>query len=333
VDGQGDPCAEHVARELTTGTRESRGVALAKARDMQGFRSFSRVHARDDREETRACREHNVRRAATTTAFVSLATLVVACGAPSVDGGAAILDEQPIVGEPTSGGEQTKRDAVATTEPAPRIVAPSETGVTSSSGGEAPSLASQLLAKMGSTCKKVSASPYAMNSGGSAVVDVCGLTNAVYWHADLDVDCDGKPSTLCNGATDPWFQAETAASDSKGDALDAAELPYVVVPGVSTRWSYKASGIAMGSVVAVIYDDKVELGIVGDVGPTGAIGEASYAMAKRLGIDPNPKTGGASSGVTYLIFTGTSGIVTKKEDHAEATALGQKRIKQFLAEN
>ena len=89
----------------------------------------------------------------------------------------------------------------------------------------------------------------------------------------------------------------------------------------------------MGSVAAVIYDGKIEYGIVGDVGPTSIIGEASYAMAKRLGINPDPKVGGISTGVTYIVFTGPSGVVSKKEDHAEAVTKGTARAAQFLAEN
>jgi hypothetical protein len=86
-------------------------------------------------------------------------------------------------------------------------------------------------------------------------------------------------------------------------------------------------------VVLVIYSGKMELGIIGDVGPTLSIGEASYAMAVPLGIDPNPKTGGIDKGVTYLAFTGKSAVVTKNEDHAEAVTVGQKRLVQFMQEN
>lgn len=192
--------------------------------------------------------------------------------------------------------------------------------------------AATLLAKLG-TCKKVSSAPYAKDSGGTSNIDVCGLKNAVWWQGDMDIDCDGKSSTVCNKSTDAAYQSQTAATDSKGAYLDAAALPYVVVPGVSTRWSYKTAGIAMGTVVAVIYGGKVEYGIVGDIGPTSIIGEASYAMAKSLGINPNPSTGGVSSGVTYIFFTGPSGEVTKNEDHAEAVSVGQKRAAQFLTEN
>jgi hypothetical protein len=79
----------------------------------------------------------------------------------------------------------------------------------------------------------------------------------------------------------------------------------------------------MGSVVAVIYNGQVAYGILGDVGPAGVIGEASYAMAKQLGINPSPTSGGVDSGVTYAAFTGTGAAVTKNEDAAQAVQLGQ----------
>src|SRR5436190_8606925 len=45
-----------------------------------------------------------------------------------------------------------------------------------------------LLAKLKECATKVSSAPFAKDSGGPASIDVCGLGNAVYWKADLDVD-------------------------------------------------------------------------------------------------------------------------------------------------
>ena len=191
--------------------------------------------------------------------------------------------------------------------------------------------AAALLAKLKACTTKLSTAPYSRDVGGIANIDVCAHGSAVFWRADMDIDCDGKSSVVCNASTDPSFQAQTAATDSKGLPLDAAKLPFLVVPGVSSRWSYKSSGIAMGSVGAVIYKDKVEIGIVGDVGPSSILGEASYAMAEHLGIDPNPKIGGTSSEVVYVVFTGPSSIVKTKEDHAEAVALGKQRAQELIA--
>lgn len=187
---------------------------------------------------------------------------------------------------------------------------------------------SAILAKLSGCASRISSSPYAKDSGGSPTIDICQRGSAVYFTADLDVDCDGKSSSVCSKATDPYYQSQTAGLESNGSALNPATLPFIVVPGVSSRWSYSASGISMGTVAAVIYNGRIEYGIVGDVGPTSIIGEASYAMAKSLGINPSPSSGGTSSGVTYVIFPGTR--VSRNEDHNAAVSLGQQRIQELL---
>ncbi|MBN9165754.1 MAG: hypothetical protein BGO98_25255 [Myxococcales bacterium 68-20] len=229
-------------------------------------------------------------------------------------------------------------------EPAPAIEPPNDAGAGPVDAGvpdvvatpdAAPpevDMAAALLAKLG-TCTAVSKSPFATDNGKTANVDVCGMKNAVYWQADMDIDCDGKESPVCSKATDPSFQNQTAMTDSKGGPLDAATVPFVVVPQPSNRWDYRASDLALGTVVAVIYDGKIEYGIIGDTGPTAIIGEASYAMAKSLGINPDPRIGGIGSGVTYVAFTGKDDAVTKNEDHAEAVTIGKRRAAQFLDEN
>jgi hypothetical protein len=189
--------------------------------------------------------------------------------------------------------------------------------------------AAELLAKI-ATCDDAVGGPFASDADGTANISICGLTGAVFWKADMDVDCDGKMSAECNLSADPDYQDQTAATDSHGDPLDAAALPYVVIPGKSARFDYESAGLAMGSVVAVIYDDKLEYGVLGDVGPTADIGEASYAMASALGIDPDPSTGGVDTGVAYIAFTGSDAIVDPIEDHDAATELGSARATQLL---
>ncbi|GAA3354912.1 hypothetical protein GCM10017744_015370 [Streptomyces antimycoticus] len=122
----------------------------------------------------------------------------------------------------------------------------------------------------------------------------------------MDIDCDGQVTSRCNEDTDPWFQDDTAFHQSDGEPLIADKLPYVVVPSPSSTWDYTKSGIKGGGVVAVIYNNKVQYAVVGDTGPTNIIGEASYATANALGIDPDPETGGAESGVTYIVFKNSS---------------------------
>ena len=192
--------------------------------------------------------------------------------------------------------------------------------------------AEDLLARVAG-CDMVVGGPYADGSGQPANRSMCGFPGAVVWTADMDIDCDGKESEQCNLDTDPWFMNQTAASDSMGDPLDSATLPFVVVPGKSTRFDYRMAGLAMGTVVAVIYDGKLEYGPLGDVGPTAYIGEASYRMAELLGIDPDPHYGGSDGPVTYIAFTGMEAKLETIEDHDEAVAVGIERAEALLSAN
>jgi hypothetical protein len=83
----------------------------------------------------------------------------------------------------------------------------------------------------------------------------------------------------------------------------------------------------------VIYDGKLEFGVFGDQGPDEIIGEASYAMAKKLGIDPDPNTGGSDGPVYYIAFSGDNARVSVMEDHAEAVTIGTARVQELLSSN
>jgi hypothetical protein len=210
------------------------------------------------------------------------------------------------------------------------VLPASASGATPKSAQEGSVSAADLLAKVAS-CQQISQGKYKTDDETSATVPVCGKNGAVFWKADMDVDCDGQRTTNCNENRDPWYQDDTAFHQSDGKPLKAESLPYVVVPSSSSIWNYSSSGIKGGGVVAVIYGNKVEYAVVGDTGPTKIIGEASYATAKALGIDPDPKTGGADSGVTYILFKNSK--VSPIESHSAAVTLGDKLAKQFLANN
>jgi hypothetical protein len=195
-------------------------------------------------------------------------------------------------------------------------------------GTSSPPTAAQLLARI-ATCNPVIGGPFADSAGLPADRNICGLPNALFFKADMDIDCDGQRSTQCNLSTDPDFQAQTSATDSSGQPLDAATLPYVVVPGISSLFDYSSAGLSFGTVFAVIYDNKVEYGVFGDVGPHAIIGEASYAMAKSLGIDPDPSTGGVADGVAYIAFVGA--VADPIEDRDKAVTLGIAHARALLA--
>jgi Fungal chitosanase of glycosyl hydrolase group 75 len=203
------------------------------------------------------------------------------------------------------------------------VLANGSSDVTNSSN----STALQLLQKL-KTCQQVSKGLYATDTETKASIAVCDTKNAVWWNADMDIDCDGINTIECNPKTDTAYQPETSLETSSGQPFNAATMPYVVIPSISSRWNYQKSGIALGAVVAVIYKGAVEYGVFADTGPVEIIGEASYALAKRLGIDPDPTSGGVDSGVTYLVFKNSR--VSPVESQAATVSLGQKLVKDFL---
>lgn len=169
---------------------------------------------------------------------------------------------------------------------------------------------------------------YSTDYGAEADISICALEGAVFFHADMDIDCDGYRTAECNEDTDPWFYAATAM----GDHIAAAELPYVVLPLPSERFNASDFDIELGAVVAVIYQGQLRYGAFVDLGPKEIIGEASYAMAELFGIDPNPATGGTSERVTYIAFSGESARVPEHEilDHARAVDIGKARAAALL---
>jgi hypothetical protein len=208
------------------------------------------------------------------------------------------------------------------------------TGGSGGTGGgmSGPPTADQLLALLGS-CTPVSTGFYKTDNDPNAPADIsiCGLQGAVFWKADLDVDCDGGKEPACKD--DASYLPDTSATDTQGNPLDASTLPYVVVPLPSSRFDYNAAGLSLGSVIAVIYKGQVRYGIFGDEGPKTIIGEASYAMAQSLGIDPDPNFGGVDSGVTYIAFTGAGAVVTQNENHDEAVAIGEELAAGLISAN
>jgi Fungal chitosanase of glycosyl hydrolase group 75 len=193
-----------------------------------------------------------------------------------------------------------------------------------------PPTAAELLAKV-TSCSQISNGKYKTDDETSRTVAVCNKNGAVFWKADMDIDCDGQRTTQCNEDTDCCFQDDTAFHQSDGKPLNSAALPYVVVPSPSSTWDYRKFGIKGGGAVAIIYNNKVEYAVVGDTGPTSIIGEASYKSAKDLGINPDPSNGGTDSGVTYILFKNST--VSPIESHSKAVSVGQGLARQFVDNN
>jgi hypothetical protein len=229
----------------------------------------------------------------------------------------------------------------ATTAPDAEVGTDSSDGRSSSDAGPSPldgatgSNATLLsrLAALTSKCKIASKGQFAIHQGTPPTIDICELKGAFFWTSSMNVDCDGRSTPECNAKTDPNYQPKTSFPQSDGGPLVASLVPYVVIPLPSSRFDYVASGIVPGAVVAVVYNGAIAYGVFGDEGPDNLIGEASYAMAKLLGIDPDPATGGIDHGVTYVVLTGANAAVSPIEDPAAAAAKGAGLLAAVVQQN
>src|SRR5690606_11575126 len=164
--------------------------------------------------------------------------------------------------------------------------------------------------------------------GSTSRVRVYSKKGALYWTFGMSIDCDVQPGSKCSKSTDPYFQPQTAFNQSDGKPLKAEQLPYVVVPLASSIWNYRDSGLRGGDLVVMAYKDRYVFGVVGDLGPSQRIGEASYAAAEALGIHPNPRSGGVASGVTYVALPSVRRSPIERK--AEAGRVGTARLAEWL---
>lgn len=177
------------------------------------------------------------------------------------------------------------------------------------------------------SCTPLSGAPrYSKDSGGTRNISVCQSGSAIWFRADMDIDCDGGSSAQCRA--DPYYQSQTSGTTSTGRPLDASTLSFMVIPLDTDGFSFSARNVKIGTVVAMVYSGRIVYGIVGDAGPRGVIGEASARAAELLGINASPISGGVESGVTYVVFPGVR--VTRNEDAAEARTLAERAVNAWL---
>jgi len=193
--------------------------------------------------------------------------------------------------------------------------------------------AAQLLAKVAG-CTQISSGKFRTDEESAATIPVCGTkgskTAPAWWKADMDIDCDGVRTSKCNENTDCCYQNDTTLHQSNGKPMQADSTRFFVIPQNSaSAWHFQDAGIRLGDVAAVIYNNKVVYAVFADTGPTAIIGEASYATAQALGINPDPSNGGVDSGVTYIVFPGTR--PSPVESNTAIQAKGEAAAAAFLS--
>jgi hypothetical protein len=104
---------------------------------------------------------------------------------------------------------------------------------------------------------------------------------------DMDIDCDGSGG---NPDHDPYFQPDTTLH-FKGKALNAYQVPFIVIPPVIAK---RTREMVLGARACVtdLRTGRSTVAVVGDIGPSRKIGEASVECARRLGLPSNPNHGG-----------------------------------------
>ncbi|HEY2114641.1 MAG TPA: glycoside hydrolase family 75 protein [Candidatus Angelobacter sp.] len=118
---------------------------------------------------------------------------------------------------------------------------------------------------------------------------------------------DGKPVIQRSGRFKGFYVSTTSLHNAAGSPtapgtyVDARKVPYIVLPPEFM----KQFGVALGDLAMVTNrrNGKTSFAIFADVGPHGKIGEGSVALARALGLNDDPRYGGAgNSSIAYLVF-------------------------------
>jgi hypothetical protein len=133
--------------------------------------------------------------------------------------------------------------------------------------------------------------------------DVCRIA----WIANMTIDCDGSGG---NPDNDPYYQDDTSLH-FHGEALNAYEVPFVVVPpkiiGCVVEIVLGSQGVCMNLKTGLSTPT-----VTGDIGPSTKIGEASCECANRIGLSGNPNHGGTMDNIiAYMIWPGIAATVDK----------------------
>uniref|UniRef100_A0A915NC62 chitosanase n=1 Tax=Meloidogyne javanica TaxID=6303 RepID=A0A915NC62_MELJA len=167
-----------------------------------------------------------------------------------------------------------------------------------------------------------------INTMSKKDVNVYEVKTGIYAYASgLAVDTDGSDPD-----PDPDHQDETKWKDSDGDSLGAHRVPYYVLGDTCPEekkpcpyFYYKEHNIAGLQFALFFYKGKAIGAVFGDTQgdsktPTSdndsrELGEASVKTAQLLGINSSGTNGGVDSGVTVVIFSGSSWVVKGTNDN------------------
>jgi len=140
---------------------------------------------------------------------------------------------------------------------------------------------------------------------GHPVGKLVNTQDGLYMRAKFDVDADGHPNVKKIDPKHGSLHTTLRYADNKG-SVDADAVPYVVLP----KGQFKDHGVKVGDLALVRNKENGNLtvAVFGDVGPKHKRGEGSMALARELGLDPNPRHGGTQSkNIEYLAIPNSGG--------------------------
>jgi hypothetical protein len=148
-------------------------------------------------------------------------------------------------------------------------------------------------------------------------------------------DDNGDP--VLQGKDDPFpgfYVSTTSLQDASRKITDPARyvnsdsIPFIVIPNSATLLALVKKGDFAR--VENLRNGKSAYAIFADVGPKDKIGEGSMCLARNLGIDASPRSGGVADSVKYTVFLGSGN--GKCRSTAEIDSVGAVFYAEYVEE-
>lgn len=174
--------------------------------------------------------------------------------------------------------------------------------------------------------------PNAYGPRNSGLDYTTNAKNGRRW-AGVVTDASGNPIVQRSGRYRGLYVSQTSLySDGARHTapqayVNASKVPYVALPLEFTQ----QFGVALGDLVVAVNttNGKRAYAIFADVGPNGKIGEGSIALARALGINADPRHGGVSGGISYLVFPKSGRGQGKLRTRDDINASGARLFKKW----
>jgi len=136
---------------------------------------------------------------------------------------------------------------------------------------------------------------YTANAGGPG--NWYGIVTNERGEPVIQKDTDPCPGCYVSPTT---LSDKMLPKDNPLKYCNSEKIPFIVLP----KKVLDLGGIRIGD-LAYVYNTnnrKSCFALFADGGPAGKLGEGSIYLAEQLGIRSNPRSGGASEGIIYLVF-------------------------------